>query len=77
MSVSVILNTGAIAAGLVPLAFIQKPQNPMTQTLVAIGVGSGGSVPHVAIWDDDGNRITHSKEMQTVISAKAKPGKRP
>lgn len=61
MSVSVILNTGAIAAGLVPLAFIQKPQNPMTQTLVAIGVGSGGSVPHVAIWDDDGNRITQFK----------------
>jgi hypothetical protein len=57
MALNVILNTGGIAAGLVPLAFIHKPTDPAKQTSIAIGVGSGGSVPHVAVWGEDGGRI--------------------
>jgi hypothetical protein len=61
MAANVLLNTGAIAASLLPLAFLQKPTDPMKQTSIAIGVGSGGSVPHVAIWGKDGARITQFK----------------
>jgi hypothetical protein len=61
MAANVILNSGAIVASLIPLAFIVKPTDPSKQTSIAIGVGSGGSVPHVAIWDEDGNRITQYK----------------
>ena len=61
MAANVILNGGAIAAAFVPLAFIQKPPDPNRQTSVAIGVGSGGSVPHVAFWDEGGGRISQYK----------------
>lgn len=58
MAFNVILNTGFIVGGLLPLAFVKKPTDPMKQTSIAIGVGSGGSVPHVAVWGEDGARIT-------------------
>jgi hypothetical protein len=56
-----ILNAGVLAAEILPLVFINKPTDPAKQTSVAIGVGSGGSVPHVAVWDDNGSRITQFK----------------
>lgn len=61
MAANVILNIGGIAAGVLPLAFTQKPKDPMKQTSVSIGVGSGGSVPHIAIWGEDGARISQYK----------------
>ncbi len=57
MAVNVIINLGFLATSFVPLTFIYKPADPSKQTNIAIGVGNGGSVPHVAIWDDDGHRV--------------------
>lgn len=61
MSVNLILNTGIIALQSIPLAFIKKPTSPEKQTSIAIGVGSGGSIPHVALWGEDGGRISQFK----------------
>ncbi|KAH7130720.1 hypothetical protein B0J11DRAFT_578231 [Dendryphion nanum] len=61
MATLIMLNIGAMAASLVPLAFIKKPTDPMKQTSISIGVGNGGSVPHVAIWGEDGAQISQFK----------------
>ena len=59
------LNAGAIAACLIPYDKLANP-GPKESTQVQVGIGagtngddvnSGGSVPHLALWDQDGNRI--------------------
>jgi hypothetical protein len=67
MSTNLILNVGVIALQAVPLAFIKKPTSPEKQTSIAIGVGSGGSVPHIAFWGEDGGRISQYKGTWTIV----------
>lgn len=55
-----LLNAGGLLASIaVPLS--ELPQNVPKSTAVQLGIGigpnAGGSVPHIALWDDNGNRI--------------------
>lgn len=60
------INVGILVAALVPLAFLsQKQPDPSKQTQISLGIGdnayAGGSMPHVAVWDANGQRITQYK----------------
>jgi hypothetical protein len=61
-----IINVGTLAASLVPLAFLnRKIPDPNKQTQINLGIGtdgnSEGSVPHIAVWDGNGQRIAQYK----------------
>ena len=58
------LNAGALVACSLPYdKLAEKPKTESTQVQIGIGSGvdnTGGSVPHVALWDQGGNRIGQS-----------------
>jgi hypothetical protein len=58
-----LINVGVLVATFLPLAYLKTKQLDSTkQTQISLGVGSnsnvGGSMPHIAVWDEEGNRIT-------------------
>ncbi|KAH0564729.1 hypothetical protein GP486_001876 [Trichoglossum hirsutum] len=59
-----IINTGILIGTVISL-IPQKPANPDKQTTVILATGdapnAGGSVPHIAVWDGNGNRIGQFK----------------
>lgn len=57
------INVGSLVATILPLAFLNgKQPDPNKQTQISLGVGggpnTGGSMPHVAVWDEHGQRVT-------------------
>ncbi|KAK4697493.1 hypothetical protein P7C71_g599, partial [Lecanoromycetidae sp. Uapishka_2] len=59
---SLIINgLAGIASLAVPLGELSQSKVPPQSTVVQVGIGSGsyagGSVPHIALWDDGGNRV--------------------
>jgi hypothetical protein len=61
-----LINVGVLVATFLPLAYLKTKQpDPTKQTQISLGVGSnpnaGGSMPHIAVWDEEGNRITQYK----------------
>jgi hypothetical protein len=57
-----IINAAGIVAVLLPLATIEKPKDPAKQTIVTLGVGSGGngegSIPLIDVFDKHGGRVS-------------------
>ncbi|KAH0538331.1 hypothetical protein FGG08_005066 [Glutinoglossum americanum] len=61
-----IINTGILIGTIWSLeAMLKGPPDPDKQTTIAIVTGdapnAGGSIPHIAVWDKDGNRIGQYK----------------
>ncbi|USP75887.1 hypothetical protein yc1106_03161 [Curvularia clavata] len=61
-----LINVGGLVASLLPLALFNKEQpDPNKMTQITLGVGSNpnadGSVPHIAVFDAKGGRITQFK----------------
>jgi hypothetical protein len=61
-----LINVGSLVATILPLAFFNTKQpDPSKQTQVSLGIGdnpnAGGSMPHIAVWDEHGNRMTQYK----------------
>ena len=59
---SLIINgLAGIASIAVPLGELSRSNVPPQSTIVQVGIGSGdyagGSVPHIALWNQDGNRV--------------------
>lgn len=57
------INVGILVSCILPLAdMVKKAPNPAKQTQITLGVGgnpnSGGSIPHMAVWDENNNRVT-------------------
>jgi hypothetical protein len=60
------ISVGTLIATILPLAFLNTKQpDPTKQTQIALGIGdnpnAGGSMPHIAVWDKQGRRITQYK----------------
>ncbi|KAF2855908.1 hypothetical protein T440DRAFT_438333 [Plenodomus tracheiphilus IPT5] len=60
------ISVGALVSTFLPLAFLsQKQPDPNKQTQISLGIGdnayAGGSMPHIAVWDAHGQRITQYK----------------
>jgi hypothetical protein len=60
------INFGTLVATVLPLAFFNTKQpDPTKQTQITIGIGdnpnASGSMPHIAVWDKNGQRITQYK----------------
>ncbi|KAF1936612.1 hypothetical protein EJ02DRAFT_459395 [Clathrospora elynae] len=59
------INVATLIATILPLAFLEKPHDPAKQVQISLGVGddanAGGSMPHVAVWDGNGIRVSQYK----------------
>ncbi|CAN9300526.1 unnamed protein product [Alternaria alternata] len=63
---NVFINVGALISTFLPLAFFNTKQpDPTKQTQISLGIGdnpnAGGSMPYIAVWDEQGHRITQYK----------------
>jgi hypothetical protein len=61
-----ILNVGILVGTFLPFAVMKGGNaDPAKQTQITLGVGDNayaeGSIPHMAVWDEDGRRVTQFK----------------